>query len=95
MMNNPMKKEEIGERLGAMSDWAWEDDRLSKTYDFKNFKEAMSFLLRVSFEAEEQNHHPEIFNCYKQVKISLNTHDAGGKVTEKDFRLAHAIDSIA
>ncbi len=94
-MNNPMKKEEICERLGAMSGWAWEDDRLSKTYDFKNFKEAMSFLLRVSYEAEEQNHHPEIFNCYKQVKISLNTHDAGGKVTEKDFWLAHAIDSIA
>ena len=95
MMNNPMKKEEIGERLEAMSDWVWEDDRLCKTYDFKNFKEAMSFLLRVSYEAEEQNHHPEIFNCYKQVKISLNTHDAGGKVTEKDFDLAHAIDSIA
>ena len=94
-MNNPMKKEEIGERLGAMSGWVLEDDRLSKTYDFKNFKEAMSFLLRVSFEAEEQNHHPEIFNCYKQVKISLNTHDAGGKVTAKDFDLAHAIDSIA
>ena len=95
MMNNPMNKEEIGERLEAMSDWVWEDDRLSKTYDFKNFKEAMSFLLRVSYEAEEQNHHPEIFNCYKQVKISLNTHDAGGKVTAKDFDLAHAIDSIA
>ena len=94
-MNNPMKKEEICERLGAMSGWVLEDDRLSKTYDFKNFKEAMSFLLRVSYEAEEQNHHPEIFNCYKQVKISLNTHDAGGQVTAKDFDLAHAIDSIA
>ena len=94
-MNNPMNEEEICEKLEAMSDWAWGDDRLSKTYDFKNFKEAMSFLLRVSYEAEEQNHHPEIFNCYKQVKISLNTHDAGGKVTAKDFDLAHAIDSIA
>ena len=94
-MNNPMNKEEISERLEPMSGWAWEADRLSKTYEFKNFREAMSFLLRLSYEAEEQNHHPEIFNCYKQVKLSLNTHDAGGKVTEKDFRLAHAIDSIA
>ncbi len=94
-MNNPMNKEEIYEKLEPMSGWVWEADRLSKTYEFMNFREAMSFLLRLSYEAEEQNHHPEIFNCYKQVKLSLNTHDAGGKVTEKDFRLAHAIDSIA
>ena len=94
-MNNPMNKESISERLGGLNGWVWEDDRLSKTYEFKSFREAMSFLLRLSYEAEEQNHHPEIFNCYKQVKLSINTHDAGSKVTEKDFRLAHAIDSIA
>ena len=94
-MNDPMSEEEICLRLEAMSGWVWDTDRLCKTYGFKNFREAMSFLIRLSYEAEEQNHHPEIFNCYKQVKISLNTHDAGGKVTEKDFRLAVAIDSIA
>ena len=94
-MKNPMNKEEICEKLEGVSGWAWETDRLCKTYDFKNFREAMSFLVRLSYEAEEQNHHPEIFNCHKQVKLSLNTHDAGGKVTEKDFRLAVAIDSIA
>jgi 4a-hydroxytetrahydrobiopterin dehydratase len=94
-MNNPMNQEEISERLGPLSGWAWADDKLSKTYGFKSFREAMSFLQRLSHEAEEQNHHPEIFNCHKQVKLSLNTHDAGGKVTEKDFRLAVAIDSIA
>ena len=43
----------------------------------------MSFLLQISYEAEEINHHPEIFNCYNRVSLSLNTHDAGGKVTEK------------
>ena len=94
-MNNPMSEDEISQSLEAMSGWIWADDKLSKTYGFKNFREAMSFLLRLSYEAEEQNHHPEIFNCYKQVKLSLNTHDAGGKVTEKDFRLARAIDLIA
>jgi 4a-hydroxytetrahydrobiopterin dehydratase len=94
-MNNPMSGEEIYQRLEAMSGWVWDKERLCKTYGFKNFREAMGFLIRLSYEAEEQNHHPEIFNCYKQVKISLNTHDAGGKVTEKDFRLAVAIDSIA
>jgi 4a-hydroxytetrahydrobiopterin dehydratase len=94
-MNNPMNEEEICEKLEAMTGWVWGNDRLSKTYDFKNFKEAMSFLLRVSYEAEEQNHHPEIFNCYKEVRLSLRTHDAGGKVTGKDFKLARAIDSVA
>jgi 4a-hydroxytetrahydrobiopterin dehydratase len=90
-----MKKDEICERLEAMSGWVWEKDKLVKSFELKDFRQAMSFILRVSYEAEEQNHHPEIFNCYKQVKISLNTHDAGGKVTEKDFDLARAIDSIA
>ena len=94
-MNNSMKQEEIFERLEGMKGWSWGDDKLVKSYDCKDFREAMTFLLRLSYEAEEQNHHPEIFNCYKKVKISLNTHDAGGKVTEKDFRLAVAIDSIA
>ena len=55
----------------------------------------MSFLLQISYEAEEINHHPEIFNCYNRVSLSLNTHDAGGKVTEKDFFLASAIDTIS
>ena len=54
----------------------------------------MSFLVRISFEADQRDHHPEIFNCYNRVSLSLNTHDAGGKVTEKDFSLASAIDNI-
>ena len=93
-MNNPMNEDEIDQRLKALNGWSWEDDKLSKTYDFNNFREAISFVLRLSYEAEEQNHHPEIFNCYNHLKLSLNTHDAGGKVTEKDFQLAGAIDSI-
>jgi len=55
----------------------------------------MSFVLRISYEAEEINHHPEIFNCYNRVEIALNTHDAGGKVTEKDIELARMIENIS
>ena len=55
----------------------------------------MSFLLRVSYEAEERNHHPEIFNCYNRVEIGLNTHDAGSKVTTKDTELARLIETIS
>ena len=52
----------------------------------------MGFILRISYEAEQADHHPELFNCFNRVEISLNTHDAGGKVTEKDFSLAEAIE---
>jgi 4a-hydroxytetrahydrobiopterin dehydratase len=54
----------------------------------------MSFLFRVSYEAEQRDHHPEIFNCYNKVRFFLNTHDAGGKVTAKDFDLAEAIEAV-
>jgi len=94
-MNNSLNQEEIFEKLEGVEGWSFKGNKLTKTYECKDFREAMSFLIRISYEAEEQNHHPEIFNCYKQVKVFLNTHDAGGKVTEKDFRLAVAIDSIA
>ena len=54
----------------------------------------MSFILRISYEAEAIDHHPEIFNCYNRVNLSLNTHDAGGKVTAKDYSLALAVDRL-
>ena len=54
----------------------------------------MSFMVRISYEAEERDHHPQIFNCYNRVSLSVNTHDVGGKVTEKDFALASAIESL-
>jgi len=94
-MTNPLNESEIKEALEQLSGWKWQNDRLKKTFSFANFREAMSFLLRVSYEAEGRNHHPEIFNCYNRVEIGLNTHDAGGKVTAKDTELARAIEEIS
>jgi 4a-hydroxytetrahydrobiopterin dehydratase len=94
-MTNPLNESEIKEALEQLSGWKWQNDRLKKTFYFTNFRDAMSFILRVSYEAEERNHHPEIFNCYSRVEIGLNTHDAGGKVTAKDTELARAIEKIA
>jgi 4a-hydroxytetrahydrobiopterin dehydratase len=54
----------------------------------------MAFLVRLSYEAENRNHHPEIFNCYNRLEIGLNTHDAGGKVTDRDIELALAIEKL-
>ena len=55
----------------------------------------MGFILRISYEAEAADHHPEIFNSYSRVEIGLNTHDAGRKVTQKDIDLAKEIEKLS
>ena len=93
-MSNPLSQDNISKKLEELNGWAWENDRLTKNFEFSNFRDAMSFMVRISYEAEERDHHPQIFNCYNRVSLSVNTHDVGGKVTEKDFALASAIDSL-
>ena len=93
-MFNPMSEAQITESLKGLPGWAFGDNKLHKIYKFNDFREAMAFLVRLSYEAENQNHHPEIFNCYNRVELALNTHDAGGKVTELDFDLARAAENI-
>ena len=94
-MSESLQTEQINERLAQLEGWRHEDDRLKKAFSFSTFRDAMTFLVRLSYEAEQQDHHPEIFNCYNRVDIALNTHDIGGKVTDKDFALAVAIDDVA
>ena len=93
-MINPMNQVQITESLKSLPGWTFEDNKLRKTYKFNDFPEAMAFLVRLSYEAENRNHHPEIFNCYNRLEIGLNTHDAGGKVTDRDIELALAIEKL-
>lgn len=93
-MSNALSEEEINQKLAELSGWVFENDCLKRSFEFSNFRDAMSFMLRISYEAEAMDHHPEIFNCYNRVNLSLNTHDAGGKVTAKDFSLALAVDRL-
>ncbi len=74
--------------------WIEKDDRLQKDFQFANFIEAFSFLAKVAIISEKQGHHPEIWNVYNQVILSLSTHDAGDVVTDKDRKLARAIDAL-
>ncbi len=69
-------------------------DAIQKSYRFKNFNEAFAFMTRVALVAEKMDHHPEWFNVYNRVDITLSTHDAGG-LSERDIALAKFIDSIA
>lgn len=74
--------------------WTEENNRLKKTFKFKDFQEAFAFMTRVAFLAEAQGHHPNWSNVYNSVTIELTTHDAGNIVTQKDWDLASAIDKI-
>lgn len=93
-MAEPLADDKVASELEGLEGWKHENDKITKEYNFDNFRDAMSFITRISFEAEEQVHHPEIFNVYNTVNISLSTHDAGGKVTEKDIKLAKTIESL-
>lgn len=74
--------------------WKEENNQLIRTFTFKDFIEAFSFMTKVAFLAEKMNHHPEWTNVYNKVIIRLNTHDAGGVVTAKDHLLAGQIDKL-
>lgn len=74
--------------------WKEKNNTIEKTFEFKDFAEAFSFMTRVAFLAEKHGHHPNWSNVYNKVTIQLTTHDQGSEVTQKDWDLAEAIDSV-
>lgn len=93
-MSDALSSEQILAALKHLPGWAYEANGLHKDFEFHHFREAVSFIVRLSFEAEARDHHPEIHNVYNKVKISLRTHDAGNQVTQKDLQLAEAIEGF-
>ena len=86
-------------RTDAMANLdVWSDvdgrDAIQKTFTFKNFNQAFGFMSRVAMMAEKMDHHPEWFNVYKTVDVTLATHDAGG-ITELDIKLATFMNKAA
>jgi 4a-hydroxytetrahydrobiopterin dehydratase len=69
-------------------------DAISRTFTFPDFSAAFGFMTRAALAAERMNHHPEWFNVWNRVEVTLSTHDAGG-LTERDVKLAEALDRIA
>lgn len=87
-----MTGDELRRRAEALSGWRLgEDQRLSKTFLFPDFKKALDFVNRVGDAAERQGHHPDIHLTWGRVDVETWTHDAGG-ITESDFALAAQID---
>ena len=81
----------IESRLRELPEWTRSGDAIERSLQFDSFLDAISFINRIADLAEEADHHPEIFNVYDTVKLTLTTHDADG-LTNKDFQLAAQID---
>lgn len=82
--------------LKGLPEWREVEGReaIARTFKFRDFNAAFGFMTRVALLAEKMDHHPEWFNVYNRVEVTLATHDAG-EVTEKDIALAKAMDSYA
>jgi 4a-hydroxytetrahydrobiopterin dehydratase len=82
--------------LAKLSGWREVKDRdaISRRFQFKDFNEAFGFMARAALVAEKLDHHPEWFNVYNKVDVTLSTHDAGG-LTDLDIRLAEAMEKLA
>lgn len=74
--------------------WTEQDNALYQKFTFKDFSQAFAFMTRVAILAEKHNHHPRWSNVWNTVEIWLNTHDASNIVTDKDRKLADAIDKL-
>ena len=85
--------ETITHELEGIANWEYNNDAIERRFVFKNFSQALSFIVQVGVLSEKKNHHPELTNIYNKVTIRLTTHDANG-VTIKDFDLAKAIDEL-
>jgi len=84
---------EIASRLAALPDWRLTDGRLTRTVRARDFRSALELVARIADPADEQNHHPDVAIHWKAVTLTLWTHASGG-ITERDFRLADAIERI-
>jgi 4a-hydroxytetrahydrobiopterin dehydratase len=86
--------DEIRQQLADLPDWALDDGKIAREYRLEDFRQAVAFVVRIAFEAEAANHHPDLDLRYNRLHVGLSTHSEGG-VTAKDFDLARAIEALA
>jgi len=93
-MATKLTEAQITAELDKTPGWTRSGDKLARTFQFADFVTAFGFMTRAALIAEKLDHHPEWFNVYNKVEVTLATHDAGG-VTEKDVQLAEAMNRLA
>jgi 4a-hydroxytetrahydrobiopterin dehydratase len=96
MTIKPLSDTEKSTALAALPGWALVSgrDAITRTFVLRDFNEAFGFMARAALIAEKMDHHPEWFNVYRKVEVTLSTHDAGG-LTELDIIFAKAMDALA
>ncbi len=85
---------EIAERLRDLTGWAREGDSIARQFTFASFPDAVAFVVRLAFEAEAADHHPDLEVSYRRVRVRYSTHRVGG-LTDKDFEGAKMAERIA
>jgi 4a-hydroxytetrahydrobiopterin dehydratase len=85
--------DDIQKNLTEVPEWHFEDGEIARSFEFGDFREAMSFVNSVALIAERAGHHPDIDIRYNKVRLVLSSHDAGG-ITEKDFAVAKEISGV-
>ncbi len=97
-MTEKLSSDDRAALISELADTGWtqvpDRDAITKTYQFKNFVQAFGWMTQAALWAEKWNHHPEWFNVYKTVTVTLTTHDAGG-LSDLDAKLARKMDALA
>ncbi len=95
-MPQKLTSSEIEQELQKLTDWEKTKgrDAISRTFTFKDFNHAFGWMTRIALIAEKMDHHPEWFNVWNRVEVTLSTHDAGG-LTGRDIKLATKMDELA
>jgi len=88
-----LTQSELDTAIAQLSGWKIVNNKLNKTFKFKDFVEAFGFMAKVAIVSEKMDHHPELFNVYNRVVIDLVTHDANG-ISTLDVDLAKKIDEL-
>ena len=86
--------DEVVEGLAALPGWERTGDEIAKEYRLGNFRDSVAFVVRLSYEAEAANHHPDLDIRWNRVRVALSTHSEGG-LTAKDLDLAAAVEALA
>ena len=93
-MSHLISDSELEVALSGLPGWSAEQGHLIKRFSLGSFRQAIAAIVRIGFEAEDANHHPEIICTYSALEIRLTTADAGDKITDKDLKMAAKIEEI-
>jgi 4a-hydroxytetrahydrobiopterin dehydratase len=95
MAVEPLSQKEIEDRLAELPGWSVDGDRLTRSYRLRSHVAAAALVAHIAALQDELDHHSDLTLGYNTVSLSVNTHSAGGALTEKDFALAHKVEDVA